>query len=260
MNNDRNSGKIIAGLIVIGVGSVLLLRQMGYIFAPWLFTWPMILIVIGLISGVKHRFRTFGWLFMILLGSIFLADEIDPSLHVGTYAWPILLILLGIWMILARNKNYGCKNNRCRSRRSQRRQETFNQSFNITDSEQGEKSDNSTRYKSDDFLDTVSVFGGVSKKIFSKEFKGGEIINIFGGAEIDLTQADIQGRVELEVVQIFGGTKIVLPPHWQVNSDIAAVFGGIDDKRNNSATVANSDKILVLKGVSIFAGIEIRSY
>ena len=83
----------------------------------------------------------------------------------------------------------------------------------------------------DDYIDAVSVFGGVKKTILSKDFKGGDIVNIFGGAEMDLTQADINGRVILDITQIFGGTKIVVPSHWQVVSDIAAVFAGVDDKR-----------------------------
>ena len=85
-------------------------------------------------------------------------------------------------------------------------------------------------------------------------------MNIFGGAELDLTQADINGRVVLDITQIFGGTKIVVPSNWQVVSDIAAVFASVDDKRIRSTAASGSEKILVLKGVSIFAGIDIRSY
>src|SRR6185437_3714800 len=112
----------------------------------------------------------------------------------------------------------------------------------------------------DDYLDAVSVFGGVKKTILSKNFKGGEIVNIFGGAELDFTQADINGRVIIDITQIFGGTKIIVPSHWQVVPDLAAVFAAIDDKRLKMTAAPNSDKILVLKGVSIFAGVDVRSF
>ena len=101
---------------------------------------------------------------------------------------------------------------------------------------------------------------GLKKPSYPKTFKGGDIVNIFGGAELDFTQADINGRVVLDITQIFGGTKIVVPSNWQVVSDVAAVFASVDDKRLRSTAGAGSDKILVLKGVSIFAGIDIRSY
>jgi len=114
--------------------------------------------------------------------------------------------------------------------------------------------------RGDDYLDAVSIFGGVKKMILSKNFKGGEIVNVFGGAELDFTQADINGRVIIDITQIFGGTKIIVPANWQVVSDLAAVFASVDDKRIKTMATADSNKILVLKGVSIFAGVDIRSY
>src|SRR5690606_13260274 len=102
-------GKVIAGLIVIIVGIILLLRQSGYDFPAWLFTWPMILIIIGLISGAKHRFRNIGWLVMVFVGGIFLADEINPAMQISHYGWPILIICCGIWMIFAKGKMHSCK-------------------------------------------------------------------------------------------------------------------------------------------------------
>ncbi|MFD2145517.1 hypothetical protein [Mucilaginibacter antarcticus] len=83
---------------------------------------------------------------------------------------------------------------------------------------------------------------------------------MFGGAELDFTQADINGRVYVDVTQIFGGTKIIVPAHWMVVSDISAVFAGVDDKRIRTNTPLDSNKVLVLKGISVFAGIDIRSY
>jgi predicted membrane protein len=73
-------------------------------------------------------------------------------------------------------------------------------------------------------------------------------------------QADINGRVIVDITQIFGGVKIIVPSNWQVVSDVAAVFASVDDKRIKSTASPNNDKLLVLKGVSIFAGIDIRSY
>lgn len=248
-----NSGKIVTGLIILIAGIVLLFNQLGYHFPDWLFTWPMILIAIGLISGVKHQFKNAGWIFMMLLGGIFLLDKIEPSLQIIEFGWPVLIIILGLWMIFGRNQHPACK-----LQRKENRKKRWEQKFNGPESTEQES--DGTLPKSDDYLDTVSIFGGVTKRVFSKDFKGGEIVNIFGGSEIDFTQADINGRIILNVTQVFGGTKIIVPSHWQVVSDLAAVFGGIDDKRNVNTHVTNMDKVLVLKGTSIFAGIEIRSY
>ena len=63
----------------------------------------------------------------------------------------------------------------------------------------------------------------------------------------------------LEVVQIFGSTKLIIPPHWEVQSKTATVFGGIEDKRSAPAT-GNPEKVLVFEGVTFFGGVTIASY
>jgi predicted membrane protein len=100
--------------------------------------------------------------------------------------------------------------------------------------------------------------GGSKKIIVSKNFQGGEILTFMGGAEINLVQADIQGRAVLEVTQVMGGIKLVVPANWTVISELAVIMGGIDDKRLVQTQVP--DKLLVIKGTSIMGGLEIKSY
>ena len=64
----------------------------------------------------------------------------------------------------------------------------------------------------------------------------------------------------VEVTQVFGGVKMVVPSHWTIVSDMASVFAGFDDKRVRTTAPLDNTKVLVLKGVSIFAGVDIRSY
>jgi predicted membrane protein len=278
MNNDidiqnkpRNN-KAIAGIILLVVGLVLLVRQLDFFLFPgWLISWPMLLIVIGAYSGAKHNFRNSGWLIMVLIGMVWLLNTAMPGYNVGRVTWPVGIIVFGLWMILRRGNRFD------RNKERWDKWASFNQNPgqtlppadpnapndpNTPNDPNKPNNDFGANFKhtyGDDYLDAVSVFGGVKKTILAKDFKGGEIVNIFGGAELDLTQADINGRVVLDITQIFGGTKIVVPSNWQVVSDIAAVFASVDDKRIRTTATGN-DKILVLKGVSIFAGIDIRSY
>jgi hypothetical protein len=80
-----------------------------------------------------------------------------------------------------------------------------------------------------------------------------------GGTEIDLTQADFTGVIKLDVTQIMGGTKIIVPAHWEVRSEVTAMFAGFEDKRQQPVVI-NPDKVLILQGTSIFGGIELRNY
>ena len=115
---------------------------------------------------------------------------------------------------------------------------------------------------SDNRFDATSIFGGVKKNVITKDFKGGEVTSIFGGSEVNLSQADITGRAILDVTALFGGSKIIVPSNWQVNSDgLTAIFGALEDKRAIMANpVTDNNKVLVISGVVMFGGIEIKSF
>jgi hypothetical protein len=121
--------------------------------------------------------------------------------------------------------------------------------------------DYTTPAEDTDFLYVKSVFSAVKKTIVSKNFKGGTISSVFGGAEIDLTQAEITGPVTLKFDVIFGGAKIVIPSHWAVQNEIEGIFHGVEDNRRfNPTATLNPDKVLILKGSATFGGIEISNY
>jgi hypothetical protein len=111
-------------------------------------------------------------------------------------------------------------------------------------------------YKEDNgYLHITSIFSGIKRTVLSKNFQGGYISCVFGGAEIDFTQT------VLVFDEVFGGIKLTIPPHWVVQNEIEGIFHGVDDKRNPVSIInANHDKILILKGSCVFAGIEIKSY
>jgi predicted membrane protein len=284
-NNDINTehhgptrGKVIAGIILLVVGASLLLKQID-VFTPvsWLFSWPMWLIVWGIYTGGKHNFRNnSSWIFMILIGGYFLLDRIIPSFDAGAFFWPAMLIAAGVFFLLRRNNHpHDYWDKKEWKRKWDAGKYNFNNpnpvnpnepvvDYTVGGTTEGEQSTSSsqqgTRYTGDEHLDALSVFGSVKKTIYSKNFQGGEIVNIFGGAELDLTQADINGRVYIDITQVFGGVKMVVPSHWTIVSDMASVFAGFDDKRVRTTAPLDNTKILVLKGISIFAGVDIRSY
>jgi predicted membrane protein len=264
--NNPNKGKAMAGIILLAVGGLLLLRQFADFLIPdWLLSWPMILIACGLYFGAKHNFQKSSWAILLFLGIIFLFNDNFDDAH--RVVWPLAIIGVGIWIILKRGRHGDAST--FKGGQYDKKQANFDfgkatdnptVDYTVSDDVPPKEPYTPPFHRGDDYLDAVSVFGGVNKTILSKNFKGGEIVNIFGGAELDFTQADINGRVVIDITQIFGGTKIIVPSNWQVVSDLAAVFAGVDDKRIRSTASANNDKVLVLTGTSIFAGVDIRSY
>ena len=83
---------------------------------------------------------------------------------------------------------------------------------------------------------------------------------MFGGMEIDLSQADLGEKPVLDVEISFSGLKLILPPHWDVQLDVTNMFAGVEDKRIYPQTTADPGKVLLIKGTVIFGGLEIKSY
>jgi len=78
--------------------------------------------------------------------------------------------------------------------------------------------------------------------VLSKKFKGADITNVFGGAEINLSQADMESTATMELTNVFGGTKLIIPAHWEINSELVSVFGSIEDKRSIQPNIVGGDK------------------
>ncbi len=111
-----------------------------------------------------------------------------------------------------------------------------------------------------EILNINSIFGGIKRFICSKNFKGGSIVTFMGGAEINLMQADIIQPIIIEVSNLFGGTKLILPSNWDIKNEVTVVFGGVEDKRNMTALSPDPGKTVYLKGNSLFGGIELNKY
>lgn len=250
-NNFRKQqhNRTFAGIILVLVGGALLLRNLNFPLPYWLFSWPMILIIIGLYSGIKHSFRNATWIVLIGIGGFFLLDDFIPDLSIKELFWPVIIIGLGILFILRPRR-------RSWQYRYQDEKDTGYQSATTT-----EDLFTDTKTDGSDYFDIHSVFSGVKRTILSKNFQGGSISCVFGGVELDLTQADIPGKAIIRLEEVFGGTKLVIPSDWVVQNEIEGIFHGVEDKRKyHSAATANPNKVLILRGTSVFAGIEIKSY
>lgn len=109
----------------------------------------------------------------------------------------------------------------------------------------------------DNYLNTSVVFGGLMRTIISKDFKGGKIRNLFGGTKLDFTYADITGIAVLNISQVFGEVVIAVPPDWRIEADLFHFCSVVDDDRNYSNRGYHSDKVLLIKGLSMFAVIDV---
>lgn len=241
------SGHIWTGLFLLLIGGVALVKSLGMPVPAWLLSWQMLLIAIGLFIGFRKGFRDGGWFVPIIVGGIFLVNEYVMHGDLKKHMWPLILIIVGLVFIL-RPKRGGWHSG-------------YEKKNPYTDAETVKRDEREETYSQDDLIDSTNIFSGSKRVILSKNFKGGDIVTIFGGSEIDLMQADINGTAILEVTAIFGGATLVVPSNWAIkSSEAVTIFGGISDKRKFAALSEPATKTLVLKGTMIFGGMEIKSY
>src|SRR5437588_10986861 len=108
----RHNGRMTLGIILTVVGAIFLLRIFG-LFPPFFFTfhsgWPLILVVIGIIIGIKSNFRRNAWWILILIGGTHMLLPYYPyigDVPTRQILWPSLLILAGIVIILRRKDDH----------------------------------------------------------------------------------------------------------------------------------------------------------
>lgn len=236
------------GVFLLLVGGVSLAKSFGAPLPPWVFSWQMLLIAIGLFTGFRKGFGNGGWFVPLLIGTAFLLNDYFLDGTLRRHMWPLIIIVVGIFFII-------------RPRRRHRWHGSW-QEKKTADIKEDMAPPPSETFSEDDYIDTTSIFGGTKKVVLSKNFRGGDMVNIFGGSEIDLTKADIATgqTAELEVTAIFGGATLLVPANWAVKSDAVTIFGGISDRRSVAAFTETSGKNLLLKGTVVFGGIEIKSY
>lgn len=266
-NKRYNIGRVLSGFILLAVGIILLLKQLGFELPYWLFTWPMLLIVIGFFVGARHGYHSNKWLIVVLIGVLFLIDKTIPGINISHFIWPIIIMTAGL-MIIFRPRKKRLRDEHWRKwweeqryNKQEYRKHKFDKyrDYHYDYKQYTMPNDDKT---GEDFINSTTIFGGIEKSVLSKTFKGGEIVNICGGTELNLSQADIEGKVVLDITQVLGGTKLIVPSHWEIKSEMmVAVFGGLEDKRAiKPETTIDTTKILVIKGISVFGGISISNF
>lgn len=252
---EDRTGRVLGGIIVIAVGIALLASRVGADLPHWLFHWAMIPIVIGLYVGARHKFRSFGWLIPVAIGVIFILDDYS-GLSVKEYLWPVVIILIGFAIMFKPRHHEHWRRRRWEGGRYSRGTDSGYATANP------DPDPSTTPALGDDVLEGVTIFGSLKKIIISKNFRGGEAVTIFGGTELNLLQADVNGQIVLELTQVFAGAKLIVPPHWRIQTtDVVSIFGGIEDKRPLPAEGStDAMKVIVIKGVCLFGGIDIKSF
>jgi predicted membrane protein len=247
--DGRGEGKLVMGLIVVGLGIIFLLQNIGVlqVYNIWEF-WPVIVIMLGL-ARIANSYtlsgRTAGGI-MVLVGGIFLASNLGYiPWDIWRLFWPLLLILWGVAILFR-----GIERRNSSNPGSRPNWEMWPRPF--TPSPDANVSNT---------IHTWAIFGGSRRRLDTQQFEGGEVLAVFGGVRVDLRNAgSTRDEVYLEANALFGGVDIRVPENWTVTMRGMGIFGGYEDRTRSSENGFQPGKPnLVVTGVATFGGVTVKN-
>ena len=240
MERGKSNKRFYFGIILIVLGVIMILEKLNLIpesVSDLLISWQMLLVGIGVLSLIGGN-RTGGTI-LIVIGVFFMIPELITVPHeIRKIYWPLILVAIGVALLL-------------RHRDSIQNPPIGNPVLNVPN--------DNTHNTFDDFV----IFGGREIFINSQAFAGGKATSIFGGMEFDLRKANMApGGAVIDCVSVFGGCGFKIPMDLNVRNEVTTLFGAFTDKRGDTFNERYYDpaKTIVIKGVSIFGGIEVKHF
>lgn len=218
---------LVVGIAIVIFGLVLTLENLGFEYSHIVFRfWPVILVVLGLLKLRACQGTCVGGYLLTGAGLVLLLKTLGGH-SVDVLIGPLILTGVGIFIVLKALKQH------------RRVPEELQQS--------------------EGFLRGNAILSAFKHRHQSQSFRGGELTAIFGGFEVDLRQAVIEGSsARLDSFVMFGGGDLRVPEGWEVLVQATAIFGGVNDKTAPVPTSGEARPRLVITGLVLFGGIEIR--
>lgn len=227
------AAQMVIGLFVIAIGLLFLLDNLGWLdLNIRLHIWPTALIFFGILKLLQTRTRS-G---MVVGGALTAIGTLTMLKETGLLAiswrtlWPILLIAAGLAVVF---KSTGGRS-------------LFDGIGKTVDKDYSESDVNIT-----------SIMGNYKNRITTRDFRGGEVTAVMGGADLDLRQSSINGEAVLNVFSLFGGITVKVPIDWAVVLQGTPIMGGFEEK--TVPPPADTGKRLIIRGYVIMGGLEVRN-
>lgn len=230
------------GLFVAAAGVVLLLDQQGILDAGKVFQyfWPTLFVSFGLVYLFQGGARRLWGGALLVIGVLLVLDD-SGAAHIPI--WPLIIIAIGglmVWQAIAPHTNP--LTGKVATWREQIGQWGGG---NSTDSD----------------FNQVAILGGFKRRFIGKSFRGGKILAICGGYDIDLRQASIEGDAAvIDATSIMGGGEIKVPATWLVSIEGMGIMGAYVDETNQIPPTDSAPRQhLIVKGIAFMGGVVVKN-
>ena len=194
-HRDLSRSRLFLGLALIVIGSVYSFDRLGWVEAAELWNWaPLILVVAGVmkLTSPTGRVGRLGGTVLIGVGVFLLAGNLGWT-DLGLFnLLPLIPLLVGLRLLLGPPRVQAVE------------------SFHT--------------------LGTFVTMGGLARGNNSAHFRGGDLVAVMGGVDLDLRQARItEGPAVIDAFAFWGGIDIKVPEEWTVRVEGVPLLGAFED-------------------------------
>jgi len=233
------SSRLVIGLIIVAIGGLLLLGNLGWLDSRHLLRtlWPLALVAAG-VSMMRNPERgknhTWAWV-LITVGLWIFLDKIGLlDFNIWQSLVPAILLGVGGRLVYLAMK--------------ERSEEMHDPLPRIT--LPGEEKP--------EFVRSFAFMSYCDLHPVLNPFRGGDISAVMGGVKLDLRDTKMYGdQATLDVFAFWGGIEILVPPDWIVSSKVTPIIGGFVDSRRPSNVIPT--KTLLIRGFNLMSGVEVKN-
>lgn len=103
----------------------------------------------------------------------------------------------------------------------------------------------------------INVFGGNTRRGVWDVPRAIRVVSVFGGAELDFTDARFTTETTyITVFCLFGGVSVRVRDGMRTISKAICIFGGVDNR--GGSTLDPNAPLLAIEGLALFGGVDIR--
>jgi hypothetical protein len=251
--------RTLIGAILVLIGLLLALDQLGWVEANHLMRfWPVLVVLYGLAVLQRGGRGVIYGTIVMLIGAWLLLNTLHwLILEPWQFSWPLILVVVGA-RILMRSGD-------------QRWQgpppptsglppaETSAPAGPYSPPGPGPSASFASQPGSPPSLDHISMFGmmgGTKRRVAGAIFRSADMTSLMGACELDLRDALLgaDGAAHIEVFSLMGGNHIFVPRNWTVILEVTPIMGGVEDK---TRPVMGGNQHLYVRGTVLMGGVEV---
>ncbi len=211
------------GIIIVLIGGLFLLNSLDIGFDLWDIIgtwWPVVIIAIGALNLIGNGGIRMSGVLIIGVGVYFLLDQLNLiRFDFSDILFPAIVIGVGVFMLMPKAGKQPVGN---------------------------------------DYIRQMALFSGADIHCNSQDFKGADLMAVFGGLDVDLRDVTVFDRpARIDVFTAFGGLDIIVPEDHTVKIKGLPLFGGWSNKANKS--IASEEADIIVNAFVIFGGMEVKA-